>query len=34
VVLLADGAVSFAGPPTELDQNQLVEHYLGAERPV
>jgi branched-chain amino acid transport system ATP-binding protein len=32
VVLLGNGAVSFAGPPSDLDQDQLVEHYLGADQ--
>jgi branched-chain amino acid transport system ATP-binding protein len=32
VVLLDKGAVSFSGPPSELDQERLVEHYLGADQ--
>jgi len=31
VVLLDKGTVSFTGPPDALDQNRLVEHYLGGE---
>jgi branched-chain amino acid transport system ATP-binding protein len=29
VVLLDKGTISFTGPPKELDQDRLVEHYLG-----
>ena len=32
VVLLGKGEVAFAGPPSDLDQTRLVEHYLGAEQ--
>jgi branched-chain amino acid transport system ATP-binding protein len=31
VVLLDKGTVSFSGPPAELDQDRLVEHYLGSD---
>jgi hypothetical protein len=32
VVLLGKGEVSFVGPPSDLDQEQLVEHYLGVDQ--
>jgi branched-chain amino acid transport system ATP-binding protein len=31
VVLLDKGTISFTGPPKELDQDRLVEHYLGGD---
>jgi branched-chain amino acid transport system ATP-binding protein len=31
VVLLDKGTISFTGPPTGLDQDRLIEHYLGAD---
>jgi branched-chain amino acid transport system ATP-binding protein len=31
VVLLDKGAISFTGPPKALDQDRLVEHYLGGD---
>jgi len=31
IVLLDKGTVSFTGPPEDLDQDRLVEHYLGGE---
>jgi branched-chain amino acid transport system ATP-binding protein len=32
VVLLDKGSISFTGPPKALDQDRLVEHYLGGDR--
>ncbi|MCW2495165.1 ABC transporter ATP-binding protein [Jatrophihabitans sp.] len=33
VVLLGKGEIAFVGPPSDLDQDRLVEHYLGSDKP-